>query len=354
MITGGRLVIAVIMVHEPATGNVRQMRAVLCKAFGPPESLVVEEVDDPTPDPGQIVIDVKACAVNFPDVLMIQNLYQFKPALPFSPGGEVAGVVSAIGDGVKGITLGQEVFAATGSGGLAEKVALKASGAIPVPKGVDLVHASGFLNAYGTSYHALKDRAHLHAGETLLVLGAAGGVGLAAVELGAMMGATVIAAASSDKKLAVCREHGASLTINYDEEDLKTRIRELTDGAGADVVYDPVGGRYAEPALRSTAWDGRFLVIGFTDGIPKIPLNLPLLKACSIVGVFFGAFAAREPERTSTNLQELVAFWEAGKVQPHVSSTYPMERAAEAIRELADRRAEGKVVVVMDGAGSGP
>jgi NADPH:quinone reductase len=178
-------------------------------------------------------------------------------------------------------------------------------------------------------------------------------VGLAAVELGALMGATVIAAASTDKKLAVCREHGASLTINYDEEDLKTRIRELTGGAGANVVYDPVGGRYAEPALRSTAWEGRFLVIGFTDGIPKIPLNLPLLKACSVVGVFFGAFAAREPEHTRINLEELVAFWEAGKVQPHVSSTYPIERAAEAIRELADRKAEGKVVVVMDGAGSG-
>jgi NADPH2:quinone reductase len=327
------------------------MRAVLCKAYGPPESLVVEEIDDPTPEPGQLLIDVKACAINFPDVLMIQDLYQFKPPLPFSPGGEIAGVVSAVGDGVEGFTLGQEVFGSVGSGGLREKLALKASSAIPVPRGLSLPQAASVLSAYGTSWHALRDRADLQPGETLVVLGAAGGVGLAAVELGAMMGATVIAAASTDKKLAVCRDHGASLTINYETEDLKLRIRELTDGKGADVVYDPVGGPYAEPALRSTAWEGRFLVIGFTAGIPKLPLNLPLLKACSVVGVFYGAWAAREPERNRRNLEELVEFIEAGKIKPHVSVTYPLERAAEAIRELADRRAEGKVVVVMDGAG---
>jgi NADPH2:quinone reductase len=327
------------------------MRAVLCKAYGPPESLVVEEIDDPVAEPGQIVIDVKACAINFPDVLMIQDLYQFKPPLPFSPGGEIAGVVSAVGDGVDGFTVGQEVFSGVGSGGLREKIAVKASAAIPVPTGLELAQAASILNAYGTSYHALKDRAQLRPGETLLVLGAAGGVGLAAVELGAMMGATVIAAASTDRKLEVCREHGASLTINYETEDLKLRIRELTDGRGADVIYDPVGGPYAEPALRSTAWEGRFLVIGFTAGIPKLPLNLPLLKACSVVGVFYGAWSAREPERNRVNLEELVALIEEGKIKPHVSSRYPLERASEAIRELADRRAEGKVVVLMDAGG---
>jgi NADPH:quinone reductase len=324
------------------------MRALLCKAFGPPESLVLEEVDDPQPADGQVVVDVHACAINFPDVLIIQNLYQFKPPLPFSPGGEVAGVVSAIGRGVTGLAVGDRVFASTGAGGLAEKVAVGAAAVIPVPKGIDLVHASAFLYAYGTSHHALKDRALLRPSETLLVLGAAGGVGLAAVELGALMGATVIAAASSEDKLALCRAHGAAMTVNYAGEDLKARVRELTGGAGADVVYDAVGGSYSEPALRSTAWEGRFLVVGFAAGdIPKIPLNLPLLKGCSVVGVFWGAFVAREPERHRANVAELVGWWQEGKLRPHVSSTYPLERAGEAIRELADRKAKGKIVVTI-------
>src|SRR4051794_10392142 len=270
------------------------MRAVLCKAYGPPESLVVEEIDDPVAEPGQIVIDVKACAINFPDVLMIQDLYQFKPPLPFSPGGEVAGVVSAIGEGVDGFTIGQEVFSGVGSGGLREKLAIKASGAIPVPRGLSLPQAASILNAYGTSWHALRDRANLQPGETLAVLGAAGGVGLAAVELGAMMGATVIAAASTQEKLDLCRRQGATHTIDYTSEDLRERLKEITGGQGVDVVYDAVGAPYPEPALRSMAWDGRFLVIGFAAGdIPKIPLNLPLLKGCSVVGVFYGSFAAR-------------------------------------------------------------
>jgi NADPH2:quinone reductase len=324
------------------------VRAVVCKSFGPPESLVLEEVDEPQPGPGQVVVDVRACSVNFPDVLMIQDLYQFKPGLPFSPGGEVAGIVSAVGDGVENLKQGQAVFASTGWGGLAEKVAVSARSAVAVPDGVELIHASAFLYAYGTSYHALKDRGHLEPGESLLVLGAAGGVGLAAVELGALMGAKVIAAASTDEKLAVCRERGATETVNYSTEDLKTRIRELTDGAGADVIYDPVGGPYSEPALRSIAWDGRFLVVGFAAGdIPKIPLNLPLLKNCAVVGVFLGAVAAREPERIRANNEQLVAWLAEGKLQPHISSTYPLERAGEAIRELADRRAQGKVVVLI-------
>jgi NADPH2:quinone reductase len=324
------------------------MRAILCRTYGPPESLVVEEVPEPAAGPGQLIVDVEACALNFPDVLMIQDLYQFKPELPFTPGTEVAGTVSSVGAGVTAIRVGDRVFASTGLGGLAEQVAMDATAAIALPEGADAAQAAGFLNAYGTSYHALRDRAGLQAGETLLVLGAAGGVGLAAVELGALTGATVIAAASTEAKLATCREHGAALTINYETEDLKTRVKELTGGQGADVVYDPVGGPYAEAALRSTAWEGRFLVIGFAAGeIPRIPLNLPLLKGCSIVGVFYGAHAARQPEQTRANVQQLVAWWSEGKLRPHVSSTYPLDRSAEALRELADRRAEGKVVVLV-------
>jgi NADPH2:quinone reductase len=324
------------------------MRAVLCKEFGPPESLVLEEVGEPRPGPGQVVVDVRACAVNFPDVLIIQNLYQFKPPLPFSPGAEVAGIVRAVADDVSGVAVGDRVFASTGWGGLAEQVATSAASCIPVPDGIDLVPASAFLYAYGTSHHALKDRADLQPGEVLVVLGAAGGVGLAAVELGAHMGAVVIAAASTDEKLALCREHGASMTINYTTEDLKSRLRELTDGRGADVVYDAVGGPYSEPALRAIAWDGRFLVVGFAAGeIPRVPLNLPLLKQCSIVGVFWGAFVGREPDRHRRNVDELVALWREGAIHPHISATYPLERASEAIRELADRRALGKVVVTV-------
>jgi NADPH2:quinone reductase len=327
------------------------MRAIVCKEFGPPESLVLDEVDDPEPGAGQVVIDVHACAVNFPDVLIIQNLYQFKPPLPFSPGAEVAGVVRSVGDDVAGLAVGDRVFASTGWGGLAERVAVAAGACIAVPDGIDFAPASAFLYAYGTSHHALKDRGKLQAGETLLVLGAAGGVGLAAVELGAHMGAAVIAAASTDEKLALCREHGASMTINYVDEDLKSRVRELTGGRGVDVVYDAVGGPYSEPALRSTAWDGRFLVVGFAAGdIPRIPLNLPLLKQCAIVGVFWGAFVAREPEWHRRNIDELVHLWQQGALRPHVSSTYPLERAGEAIRELADRKAKGKVVVTVAAA----
>ena len=327
------------------------MRAVLCRQYGPPESLTVEEVDDPTAEEGQVVVDVKACAVNFPDVLIIQNLYQFKPPLPFSPGAEIAGVVRAVGPGVEGLRVGDRVFASPGWGGLAEQIAVDARSLVPIPDGIDFGPASAFLYAYGTSHYALKDRGRVQPGETLVVLGAAGGVGLAAVELGALMGATVIAAASSDEKLELCRDYGATKTINYATEDLKTRIRELTGGVGADVVYDPVGGPYSEPALRATAWEGRFLVVGFAAGeIPAIPLNLALLKGCDVVGVFWGAFVGREPERHRRNVEELVEWWRAGKLRPHVSSTYPLDRAAEAIRELADRKAKGKVVVtVADG-----
>jgi NADPH2:quinone reductase len=325
---------------------VRCMRAVLCEQFGPPETLVVREVPDPEPGPGQVVVDVAGCGVNFPDVLIIEDKYQFKPDLPFSPGGEVAGTVSAVGEGVDHPSVGDPVLATLGWGGMAEKVVVPASSAIPVPAGIDLVQAAGFLLAHGTSHHALKDRAQLREGETLLVLGAAGGVGLAAVELGALMGARVIAAASTDDKLELCRSRGATETINYATEDLRARLKEITGGRGVDVCYDPVGGDLSEPALRSMAWNGRFLVVGFAAGdIPRIPLNLPLLKGCSVVGVFWGAFTGREPERNAANIAELLGWMAEGRLSPHVSATYPLEQAAEAITELRDRRAQGKVVV---------
>jgi NADPH:quinone reductase len=330
------------------------MKAALCKEFGPPESLVVEEVADPIPGDRQVLIDVKACAVNFPDLLIIQNLYQFKPPLPFSPGAEVAGVVREVGSGVTGVAPGDRVFATVGWGGLAEKVAADKDSVIPMPDGIDFEHAASFLYAYGTSHYALKDRARLRPGETLVVLGAAGGVGLAAVELGAAMDATVIAAASSDDKLKLCQDHGASMTINYATDDLKSRIRDLTDGSGADVIYDPVGGQYSEPALRAIAWEGRYLVIGFATGdIPAIPLNLALLKGCQVVGVFWGAFVGRDPDGHRRNVEELMSWWRDGTLRPHVSSTYPLERSSDALRELADRTAKGKVVVTVgDGRGS--
>ena len=322
------------------------MRAVLCRAYGPPESLVVDHADDPVAGPGQVVVDVEACAVNFPDVLMIQDLYQYRPQLPFIPGTEVVGVVSAVGPGATGLAVGDTVFATTFYGGLAEKVAIDAASVIAVPPGADLVQAAGFLNAYGTSYYALQRRAGLRTGETLLVLGAAGGVGLAAVELGSLMGATVIAAASTDEKLATCRDHGASLTLNYVTEDLKTRVKELTGGAGADVVYDPVGGplRRGRVAIDGLGWSlPRDRLRHRRD--PQIPLNLALLKGCSIIGVFYGAHMARQPAQARADIDQLLRWWQDGKLRPHVSSTYPLEQAGAAIRDLADRRVEGRAVV---------
>jgi NADPH2:quinone reductase len=322
------------------------MRAIVCEAYGPPEALVCREVDEPFPQPGEVVVDIEACAVNFPDVLMIQGLYQVKPPLPFVPGGEIAGTVRALGEGVQDLAVGDRVFGVAGRGGLAERAAAPASVLVPLPPSADLVHAAGFLYAYGTSYYALSARAHLEPGETLLVLGAAGGVGLAAVELGALMGARVIAGASSPEKLAICRAHGAELAIDYQREDLRGRLRELTDGSGVDVVFDPIGGDLSEPALRSTGWGGRFLVIGFASGdIPKLPINLTLLKGSSIVGVYWGASVARDPEGSRANTATLVDWWLEGKLRPFVSSTYALDRAPDALRELLERRATGRVVV---------
>jgi NADPH2:quinone reductase len=322
------------------------MRAVLCKRYGPPSELVVEDVPSPKPGAGQVLVAVHAAGVNFPDTLIIQGKYQFKPEPPFSPGGEVAGIVREVGPGVTGIAVGDRVIAATTWGGYAEEVVAEAKRIIPMPEGMDFDTAATFVLTYGTSHHALKDRAALQPGETLLVLGAAGGVGLAAVELGKAMGARVIAAASSDDKLATCREHGADEAINYSNEDLRKRLKALTDGRGVDVVYDPVGGDLSEPALRSMAWNGRFLVVGFAAGsIPSIPLNLALLKGCSIVGVFWGAFTRNEPRRNETNLQELLAWFKAGKVKPYISARYPLERAADALHDVMERKVKGKVVL---------
>jgi NADPH2:quinone reductase len=323
------------------------MKAVLCRTHGLPDSLEVAELPTPEPGPGQVRIGVKAAGVNFPDTLIIQNKYQFKPALPFSPGGELAGTIQAVGPGVEGFSVGQDVIAFTGWGAFAEEVVADAIKLIPIPPGVPFDIAASFVMTYGTSYHALKDRAALKSGETLLVLGAAGGVGLAAVELGRALGARVIAAASSDEKLAVCREHGAHETVNYESEDLRERIKALTDGRGVDVVYDPVGGKYSEPALRSVAWRGRFLVVGFANGeIPKIPLNLTLLKGSSIVGVFWGEFVRREPKANARDLMELVAMMQDGTIKPLISARYPLADAAKALDAVMQRKVTGKVVLV--------
>ena len=322
------------------------MKAVLCKELGPPEKLVVEQVPSLRAGKSQVVVSVKAAGVNFPDILIIQGKYQFKPEPPFSPGGEVAGVIKEIGDGVMRLKPGDRVIAASTYGGFAEEMLADADKVIAMPDAMEFVPASAFVLTYGTSYHGLKDRAQLKAGETLLVLGASGGVGLAAIQLGKAMGAKVIAAASSDAKLHVCRENGADELINYASEDLRARVKAITAGRGVDVVYDPVGGPYSEPALRDMAWKGRFLVVGFAAGdIPKVPLNLPLLKGCSIVGVFWGAFTRTEPENNRRNNEELMQLYLAGKIKPHIHATYPLERAAEALNEVLNKRVSGKVVL---------
>ncbi|HYX64632.1 MAG TPA: NADPH:quinone oxidoreductase family protein [Burkholderiales bacterium] len=324
------------------------MKAVVCKQFGPPESLVVEELASPSPGPGEVVVAVKAASVNFPDVLIIQNKYQFKPPLPFSPGSELAGVVKEVGAEVRDFRPGDRVMAFTTYGAFAEEVKTEATRLIPLPKPMDFVTGAAFLLTYGTSDHALRDRGALQPGETLLVLGAAGGVGLAAIEIGKALGARVVACASSEEKLAVCRSHGADATINYAGEDLRERIKALTDGRGVDVVYDAVGGAYSEPAFRSLAWRGRHLVVGFAAGeIPRLPLNLPLLKGAALVGVFWGDFARREPRAFAQSIAQLGRWYAEGKLRPHISQTLPLDEAARAIRLLASRQAKGKVVVTV-------
>jgi NADPH2:quinone reductase len=325
------------------------MKAVLCKEYGPAEKLVLEELPPVEPGRGQVVIEVKACGVNFPDTLIIEGKYQFKPEMPFVPGSDVAGIVKKVGEGVTRVKVGDHVLGVLGWGGFAEEVVADEKKLIPIPQKLDFVTVAGFALTYATSYYALKERARLGVGETLLVLGAAGGVGLAAVELGKVMGAKVIAAASRDEKLEVCRRYGADEVINYSTENLRERLKVLTGGRGVDVVYDPVGGAYSEIALRGTAWDGRFLVIGFSNGeIPRIPLNLVLLKGCSIVGVFYGSFAERFPDQNMQLFQQLLTWIEDGTLKPLISERYPLERAGEAIKRIAQRAMIGKAVVVME------
>ncbi|WP_298184998.1 NADPH:quinone oxidoreductase family protein [uncultured Pseudomonas sp.] len=322
------------------------MKAVLCKAFGPAETLVLEEIASPEAKKNEVLLEVHAAGVNFPDTLIIEGKYQFKPPFPFSPGGEASGVVKAVGEKVSHLKVGDRVMALTGWGSFAEEVAVPGYNVMPVPASMDFASAAAFGMTYGTSMHALKQRANLQPGETLLVLGASGGVGLAAVEIGKAMGAKVIAAASSAEKLEVAKAAGADELINYSESNLKDEVKRLTGGQGADVIYDPVGGDLFDAAIRSIAWNGRLLVVGFASGrIPELPVNLALLKGAAVVGVFWGAFAQRQPQDNAANFQQLFAWHTEGKLKPLVSQTFPLAQAADAINMLGQRKAVGKVVV---------
>ncbi len=323
------------------------MKAVLCKELGLADKLVVDEITDPAPAPGHVVVNVKAAGLNFPDTLIIQGKYQFKPELPFTPGGEGSGVISAVGDGVTHLKVGDKIIFMCQTGAFAEKVMVPAITAIPMPDALSFEMAAGITLTYGTSYHALKQRAELKAGETVLVLGAAGGVGIATVELAKAMGAKVIAAASTDEKLEFCKASGADELINYTTEDMKARLKEITGGKGVDVIYDPVGGDYAETAFRNMAPNGRHLVIGFAAGdIPKIPLNLCLLKQASLVGVFWGAWATKNPSDQIQNMVEILGMVAEGKVRASVNDVFPLTDVEKAYACLTERRAKGKVILV--------
>lgn len=322
------------------------MKAIVCKTFGPPESLVLEDVPGRAPGPTEVRIAVKGAGVNFPDTLIIQGKYQLKAEPPFTPGGEIAGTVLEVGEKVKHVRAGDAVAALLPVGGYAEEAVAAGDAVMPLPRGMDLTHAAAFPFVYGTTLHALKQRGQLKPGETLLVLGAAGGVGLAAVQIGKLMGARVIAAAGSDDKLALCKQHGADELVNYKTTSLKEAVKKLTKGQGADVIYDPVGGELAQDCFSAINWNGRYLVIGFAAGsIPEIALNRLLLKGASAVGVFWGAFVAREPKANWENFQQLFAWYGEGKLRPHVSRTYPLALAAQALRDMLERKVTGKVVL---------
>ena len=322
------------------------MKAIVCEKYGPPSDLVLKELPDLEPKEKEVVVQVKACSLNFPDTLIIQGKYQYKPELPFTPGSDIAGKVKLVGEGVKHLKVGDEVFGFVSKGGFAEEVLAPARNIFPKPPKMDYATGASFLMAYGTSYHALKNRAKLKPGETLVVLGASGGVGLAAVELGKQMGARVIACASTDEKVDFCKTHGADEGINYTKEDLKKSIKELTNGKGADVIYDPIGDKFSEPALRAIAWEGRFLVVGFAAGeIPKIPLNLALLKGCQIVGVFWGSWAMQFPNDNMQNTMELINMHADGKLNPHIHAKYELEEAHKAMEEMMNRKVRGKIVI---------
>lgn len=322
------------------------MRALRCHAFDQPETLSLDTVPDPVPAAGEIVVQVSAAGVNFPDALMVMGQYQVRPPLPFTPGGEAAGVITAVAADVVHLQVGQRVVVFTRTGAFAERVCAPASAATILPEAVTSEVAATLPLAFGTAMHALIDRAHLVKGETLLVLGASGGVGLAAVMIGKALGARVIAAASSAEKLAVCQLHGADACINYSTESLRDRLKELTGGRGPDVICDPVGGALTEPAFRSIAWGGRHLVIGFAGGaIPSLPLNLPLLKGASVIGVFWGAFEQREPAANARHLAQLLEWVAQGIIAPVVSARYPLSNGAAALRDILERRVVGKVVI---------
>jgi NADPH:quinone reductase-like Zn-dependent oxidoreductase len=332
------------------------MKTLLSREPGGPETLELAEVADPAPGPGQLLVRVKACAINYPDVLIIEDKYQFKPARPFAPGGEIAGEVEALGEGVSGWSAGDRLIAMLGHGGLAEKVLVPAAMALPLPAERSFEEGSALILTYATSIHALLDRGKLKEGQTLLVLGAAGGVGLAAVELGKAFGARVVAAVSSEEKAEAARAAGADHVLVYprgpfDKDDSKALAQMFKDavgGQGAEVIYDPVGGDYAEPALRSIAWEGRYLVVGFPAGIPRLPLNLTLLKSCDVCGVFWGAFAARDPQANAAHIRTLFRLWDEGRIAPRVSRTWPLAQGGEAIAHMAARQAVGKLVVTME------
>ncbi|WP_242095534.1 NADPH:quinone oxidoreductase family protein [Sphingomonas sp. CROZ-RG-20F-R02-07] len=333
------------------------MRALLSRAPGGPETLELADAPDPVVAPGQVVVAVRACAINYPDVLIIEDKYQFKPQRPFAPGGEIAGVIDSIGEGVTGWTVGDRVIAMIGHGGLVEKVAVDPARMYRLPEGRSFAEGASLILTYGTTIHALRDRGHLKAGETLLVLGAAGGVGLAAIELGKAFGATVVAAVSSEEKAAAAKAAGADTTLVYprgpfDKDQSKAlaeQFKAAVGKGGADVIYDPVGGDYAEPALRSIAWEGRYLVVGFPAGIPRLPLNLTLLKSCDVCGVFWGAFAARDPQANAAHMDHLFRLWEEGRIAPRVTETFAFERGGDAIAKMAGRGAIGKLVVEVAG-----
>ena len=329
------------------------MRAVICEEYGPPERLVMTELPSPTCGAGQVKIAVHACGVNFPDTLIIQNKYQFKPPLPFAPGGEVAGEIIEVGPNVRNVAVGDRVIAMVGWGGYADELVAEAATVMPIPAGMSYVVAAGFTMVYGTSHYALKQRAELRAGETLLVLGAAGGVGLSAVELGKLMGARVIAAASTDEKLALCKEYGADEVLNYSKESIKDRTKALTGGAGADVIYDAVGGDVLEKSLRCVAWDGRVLVIGFASGeIPKLAANLVLLKNAALVGVFWGAWVSRARESNRANFETMFQWYNEGKLKPIVSHTFPLTQAKDALYAIVQRQVVGKCVIITKPQGT--
>jgi NADPH2:quinone reductase len=325
------------------------MKAIVCNKFGAPDTLEYQEIDAPSPKEGQLLITVKACSVNFPDTLIIQGKYQFRPEFPFSPGSDVAGIVAEVGENVTHFKVGDDVVGFIPFGGFAEKAIVNAKDCFPKPNGMSMVNASAFLLAYGTSYHALKDRADLQKGETILILGASGGVGLTALELAKLMGAKVIAAASCAEKLELCKQFGADEVINYVEENLKDRIKEITNGKGVDVIFDPVGGHFSELALRAIAWKGRHLVIGFANGqIPKIPINLTLLKGASIVGVFWGAFAQKEPKKSLENIQQLLKWFAKGAIKPHIDKIYALKNGPIALEDMMQRKTKGKIVIDME------